>query len=126
MASSSVILYSRFYNCFCVFLFCFQDAHNCFTEFDENTSLFAVYDGHGGHEVAEYAAKYLPDYIKEMEDYKNGNYEQALINAFLGFDATLATPEVVSILKQIVGSKDADKTKVEGKVDYICTSSYFL
>jgi len=28
-----------------------QDAHNCCLDFDENVSQFAVYDGHGGHEV---------------------------------------------------------------------------
>lgn len=25
-----------------------QDAHNCIPEFDEDTAMFAVYDGHGG------------------------------------------------------------------------------
>lgn len=27
----------------------FQDAHNCIPEFDEETAMFAVYDGHGGN-----------------------------------------------------------------------------
>lgn len=26
-----------------------QDAHNCILEFDEETAMFAVYDGHGGN-----------------------------------------------------------------------------
>lgn len=26
-----------------------QDAHNCIPEFDEETAMFAVYDGHGGN-----------------------------------------------------------------------------
>ena len=30
------------------FCLCLQDAHNCILEFDEETSMFAVYDGHGG------------------------------------------------------------------------------
>lgn len=25
-----------------------QDAHNCILDFDEDTAMFAVYDGHGG------------------------------------------------------------------------------
>lgn len=25
-----------------------QDAHNCIPEFDKDTAMFAVYDGHGG------------------------------------------------------------------------------
>lgn len=86
-----------------------EDAHNCCIDFDENVSLFAVYDGHGGHEVATYCARNLPDFIKETEAYKRGDVRQALIDAFLGFDATLAKPEVVTILKQLAGTSTSDK-----------------
>lgn len=87
---------------------CFQDAHNCLLDFDVNTSLFAVYDGHGGHEVAVYCSQKLPQYIKDTEAYKNKDFEKALIDAFLGFDSTIATPEVVEELKQMVGVKEND------------------
>lgn len=32
------------------FMACFvsQDAHNCIPELDDETAMFAVYDGHGG------------------------------------------------------------------------------
>ncbi|XP_012256967.1 probable protein phosphatase CG10417 [Athalia rosae] len=81
-----------------------EDAHNCCLNFDKDVSLFAVYDGHGGHEVAAYCAQNLPQFIKDTEAYKSGNIEQALKDAFLRFDATLAKPEVVAILKEIVGN----------------------
>lgn len=29
-----------------------QDAHNCIPEFDEETAMFSVYDGHGGITLA--------------------------------------------------------------------------
>ncbi|XP_043272274.1 protein phosphatase 1G [Venturia canescens] len=83
-----------------------EDAHNCCIEFDEDTSLFAVYDGHGGHEVATYCAKELPNFIKNTEAYKSGNIKQALIDAFLGFDAELAKPEVIKVLKEIAGTSN--------------------
>lgn len=35
--------------------------------------------------------------------------KEALIEAFLGFDATLATPEVISTLKEIAGNKGLNK-----------------
>ncbi|XP_024883635.1 probable protein phosphatase CG10417 isoform X1 [Temnothorax curvispinosus] len=86
-----------------------EDAHNCCIEFDENVSLFAVYDGHGGHEVATYCARNLPDFIKQTEAYKKGDIRQALIDAFLGFDDTLTKPEVVNVLKELAGTSTSEK-----------------
>lgn len=88
-----------------------EDAHNACIEFDDNVSLFAVYDGHGGHEVATYCARNLPDFIKATEAYKNGDIKQALIDAFLSFDATLVKPEIIAILREIAGTKEPDKEK---------------
>ncbi|RZF36595.1 hypothetical protein LSTR_LSTR010706 [Laodelphax striatellus] len=82
-----------------------EDAHNCCLNYDENVSLFAVYDGHGGQEVAQYCEKNLPDFIKNTEAYKKGDYEKALIDGFLGFDATIITPEVIKVLEQMSGRK---------------------
>lgn len=86
-----------------------EDAHNCCIKFDRNVSLFAVYDGHGGSEVATYCARNLPDFIKETEAYKKDDIRQALIDAFLGFDATLTKPEVVAILKELARTSTTDK-----------------
>lgn len=65
-----------------------------------------MYDGHGGHEVAQYCSKHLPKFIKNTEAYKRGDMQQALTDAFLGFDATLATPAVISVLKELAGKRD--------------------
>ena len=54
----------------------FQDAHNAILKYDNDSSLFAVYDGHGGHEVAKYCAQKLPDFIKNNEDYQKGNIDK--------------------------------------------------
>ncbi|XP_028037886.1 probable protein phosphatase 2C 11 [Bombyx mandarina] len=80
-----------------------EDAHNTILDFDVNTSLFAVYDGHGGAEVATYCSQNLPNYIKNTDAYKSGDYTKALEDAFLGFDATIATKEVMDILKVLAG-----------------------
>ncbi|XP_016962343.1 probable protein phosphatase CG10417 [Drosophila biarmipes] len=80
-----------------------EDAHNSILNFDKNTSLFAVYDGHGGAEVAQYCADKFPEFLKNLESYKNGQFEVALKDAFLGFDKTLLDSSVVGILKVLAG-----------------------
>ncbi|XP_053625016.1 uncharacterized protein LOC128683413 [Plodia interpunctella] len=80
-----------------------EDAHNTILDFDEHTSLFAVYDGHGGAEVATYCSQNLPNFIKNTEAYKSGLLVKALEEAFLGFDETIATKEVMDILKELAG-----------------------
>lgn len=83
-----------------------EDAHNSVLNFDDGTSLFAVYDGHGGHEVAAYCAEHLPKFLKEIEAYKNGDIMGALKQAFLEFDNTLTKPEIIAVLKELAGNND--------------------
>ena len=62
-----------------------------------------MYDGHGGHEVAAYCADHLPDFLKNTEAYQKGDFEKALIDAYLGFDLLLTKPDVVKVLHTIAG-----------------------
>ncbi|XP_029283234.1 protein phosphatase 1G [Cottoperca gobio] len=80
-----------------------EDAHNCILEFDEETAMFSVYDGHGGEEVALYCSKYLPDIIKEQKTYKDGKLQKALEDAFLFIDRKMTTEDVIKELVQIAG-----------------------
>ncbi|XP_063595425.1 uncharacterized protein LOC134772388 [Penaeus indicus] len=96
-----------------------EDAHNSILSFDKDAHLFAVYDGHGGHEVSAYTALKLPDFIKETEAYKKGNFSQALTDAFLGFDATLTKADVVNILKQIAGTKDEEEENSDSETEEV-------
>lgn len=70
-------------------------------DFGNQTAFFAVYDGHGGSEVAEYCSLRLPKFLKELESFKSGDFEQALKDAFLGFDSTLLENNVIDELKQL-------------------------
>lgn len=69
--------------------------------YGDKVAFFAVYDGHGGSEVAEYCSLKLPDFLKNLESYKSGDYEQALKDAFIGFDSTLLQDTVVEELRQM-------------------------
>lgn len=101
------------------FHFHLQDAHICSLDFDKSTSLFAVFDGHGGSEVALYCSKKLPEFLKSTEAYKKTDYERALKDAFLGFDATLVDEEIIKELKQLIPADKLDgETSDEDMEDY--------
>ncbi|XP_058458021.1 probable protein phosphatase CG10417 [Malaya genurostris] len=89
-----------------------EDAHNCILNFDENTSFFAVYDGHGGAEVAQYCSLHLPTFLKSLSSYKSKDFEKALKDAFIGFDATLLEDKIIEELKKL-----SDKTNGEEAVE---------
>ncbi|XP_057674379.1 protein phosphatase 1G isoform X2 [Corythoichthys intestinalis] len=95
-----------------------EDAHNCIPEFDEETAMFSVYDGHGGEEVALYCSKYLPDIIKEQKTYKDGKLQKALEDAFLAIDCRITTEDVIKELVQISGRPiEEPPTKVADEDD---------
>lgn len=82
-------------------------------DFDEASSLFAVFDGHGGSEVALYCSQKLPDFIKSTEAYKLKDFNKALKDAFIGFDATLVEEEVIKELKKLIKEKSDGDTETE-------------
>lgn len=73
-------------------------------KFDKNSSLFAVYDGHGGAEVALYCADKLPSFLRQTDAYVAKNYEQALKDAFIGFDALLIQDDIQAELQKLNNS----------------------
>lgn len=93
-----------------------EDAHNCLPDFDsdKSTSLFAVYDGHGGAEVAQYCALHLPNCIKETEQYKKGELGEGLVEAFLKFDAQLVEENVIKELKALAGEDENEEEEEDG------------
>lgn len=84
--------------------------------FGNKTAFFAVYDGHGGSEVAEYCSMKLPQFLQELESFKSGNFEQALREAFIGFDATLLEEKVIEELR-ILARKNPDYDESENEDD---------
>uniref|UniRef100_H2M4K1 Protein phosphatase 1G n=1 Tax=Oryzias latipes TaxID=8090 RepID=H2M4K1_ORYLA len=98
-----------------------EDAHNCIPDFDVDTAMFSVYDGHGGEEVALYCSKYLPDIIKEQKTYKDGKLQKALEDAFLAIDGRITTADVIKELVQISGrlreDPPAEKVAEEDDLD---------
>lgn len=77
-----------------------EDAHCCLPNFDEKgTSLFGVFDGHGGKEVADYCAENMYRFLMDTEAFQEGDIKKALKDAFLNIDEAITTEEVIKELK---------------------------
>ncbi len=102
-----------FRNKFLIKDFIFQDAHNAILNFDDKTSFFAVYDGHGGAEIALYCSRHLPDFLKQLDSYREGRLSDALTESFLKFDSLLLESNVKEILQELADSKDRNDNDQE-------------
>jgi len=73
------------------------------------TSLFGVFDGHGGKEVAKFAAAHIPSAIATTEAYAaGGDMGKALSDAFLNLDLLLLKDEHKAELRALKGSEDEE------------------
>ena len=67
-----------------------EDAHIINENIDgQNTACFAVFDGHGGIEVAKFCERHFLDCLVNSDLYKNKNYAKALEEAFLKMDVLI-------------------------------------
>lgn len=51
--------------------------------------MFAVFDGHGGREVAHYCKKHYENILLANEEFKKGNFKESLRQSFLEVDNKL-------------------------------------
>lgn len=56
-------------------------------------SFFGVFDGHGGHKVAEFAGEHIYDILKKQDTFNAGNYDQSLKDCFLATDRAILSGE---------------------------------
>lgn len=72
-----------------------EDAHTQLLNLhnDKNAAFFAVYDGHGGSKVAEYAGIHLHERIFSQQSYKENNIPDAIRKGFLGLDEDMLEDE---------------------------------
>lgn len=76
-----------------------------------------MFDGHGGSEVALYCSQKLPAFLKEVAAYTKGEFEQALKDAFIGFDATLVKDDVIDELKKLIPVSQGDDVDTDDEAD---------
>ncbi|KAL3138640.1 hypothetical protein ABBQ32_006400 [Trebouxia sp. C0010 RCD-2024] len=85
-----------------------EDAHLAALAVDSKCSLFGVFDGHGGREVARYVSKYLAQELLTTDAYQRGDTKQALVDAFLKMDQLLSQESVVPELQSLAGPRGPD------------------
>lgn len=69
-----------------------EDSHITHLDVIEGeVSVFGVFDGHGGCEIARFVEAHLVDELKKNEHFKKANYKQALIDTFLLMDKMLVS-----------------------------------
>lgn len=69
---------------------------------DPGTSFFAVYDGHGGSNIAQYAGKNLHKFITRRPEYVIDKVDVAMKKAFLDIDEAMLKDETLH--DQMAGS----------------------
>ena len=83
-----------------------EDAAIVLPNYEKNTSLFGVLDGHGGSIVSEFVSVNFKNILIRTKSYKNGKYEQALAETFLLMDELLKNKHVNNFIYNTHNSKD--------------------
>ena len=86
-----------------------EDAAIVLPNFEKNTSLFGVLDGHGGSIISEFVSVNFKNILIRLDSYKNGNYEKALTETFLIMDELLKNKKVNNFIYTTHNSKVKQK-----------------
>ena len=71
-----------------------EDAHIAYINMNNSgVSLFGVFDGHGGQEVALFVKKHFKEQLLKLQNYRSKWYRQALEECFFKMDELMRTSE---------------------------------
>lgn len=89
-------------------------------------SLFAVFDGHGGCEVAKYASNHFLEELVKRESFKEKNYANALKETFVRVDLSLKGKDAIQ--EQIKYKSETTKSNTVAAEDLAagCTANVVL
>jgi protein phosphatase 1G len=68
-----------------------EDSHISVLDIEQDVSIFGVFDGHGGCEVAVFVGNHFVEELKKTEAFRKADYKNALIETFLSLDRMLLT-----------------------------------
>ena len=78
-----------------------EDAHITALDIEPGVHFFAVFDGHGGCELAKFCEKHFVADLKADQAFQVKNYEMALRNTFLKIDKKLLSNDGKKELQKI-------------------------
>jgi protein phosphatase 1G len=70
-----------------------EDSSIMNADLTDDCSVFGIFDGHGGREVALYVEKHFIEEFSKNINFKNGNISEALTDVFLRMDDMMRTNE---------------------------------
>ncbi|CAD8176664.1 unnamed protein product [Paramecium pentaurelia] len=83
-----------------------EDAHIHVCDLQPDLSIFGVFDGHGGKEVAIFVERHFIEELQKNKNFKDQKFEDALRETFLKMDELLLTPEGQKEINSIKGGDD--------------------
>ena len=93
-----------------------EDAAIVLPNFEKNTSLFGILDGHGGSIISEFTSVNFKNVLIRLDSYKNGNNEKALIETFLIMDELLKNKKINNFIYTTHNSKEKPKENLKTKI----------
>jgi serine/threonine protein phosphatase PrpC len=90
-----------------------EDAAIVLPNFEKNTSLFGILDGHGGSIISEFVSVNFKNILIRLNSYKNGQIEKALIETFLIMDELLKNKKINNFIYTTHNSKDKQKENIK-------------
>ncbi|CAD8099065.1 unnamed protein product [Paramecium sonneborni] len=107
-----------------------EDTHISDINIENDIHLFAVFDGHGGSEVAIFAERHFKEELMKNKNYIQKNYEKALTETFFRIDKMLQEQAGQEELNKIRGASEdvslagctANVALIVGKTLYVANA----
>lgn len=84
-----------------------ENSHIALPFYTPTTSLFAIFDGHGGCEISKFCLENFPKNLKKNKNFLSKNYEKSLIETCEKMDKLLKTEKGQKSLKKHQKEEDA-------------------
>lgn len=72
-----------------------EDAHLAIFDLIPGVSLFGIFDGHGGPEVARYVADNVPWMLKENSEFQLRNFKKGIVQVYREVDEIMRQDDCI-------------------------------